>query len=75
VPIWHYRGKYDSGDTICGGKWVDANSLKADDGWLEIEAKLMVLCPDAKTKYQEWNEANAPAASHFFPPITAAEAA
>jgi hypothetical protein len=80
VPIWHYRGRY-VGDSnprhwhVCDGKWVDANSLKADGGWPEIEAKLIELCPDGPAKYREWNKAGAPAASHFFPPITEKEAA
>lgn len=76
VPIWHYRGWYtDNGNPVCDNKWVDAPSLKADDGWKEIEAKLLELCPDGREKYDEWNKAGAPEASHFFPTITELEAA
>jgi hypothetical protein len=42
---------------------------------LEIEAKLMELCPDGQEKYDQWNMEGAPEASHFFPPIAAQEAA
>jgi hypothetical protein len=76
MPIWHYRGWYaDNGKPVCDNKWIDANSLKADDGWKEIEAKLLELCPDSREKYNQWNKKGAPEASHFFPPISEKEAA
>jgi hypothetical protein len=75
-PIWHYRGWFlPGGDPVCDGKWVDANSLKADDGWKEIEAKLLELCPDGQEKFDQWNKKDAPPASHFFPPVNANEVA
>jgi len=74
-PMWHYRGWYADGKPVCDNKWVDANGLKADDGWKEIEAKLLELCPDGQEKYEQWNKSGAPQASHFFPPIDAKEAA
>lgn len=80
TPVWHYRGWYadgaaNPGGAICDGKWCDANTLRADDGWPEIEAKLLELCPDGLEKYKEWNKSGAPSASHFFPPVTEDEAA
>jgi hypothetical protein len=33
------------------------------------------LCPDGCEKYDQWNKADAPEASQFFPPITEKEAA
>ena len=50
-------------------------SLKADDGWREIQDRLNELNPEDAAKYREWNNAGAPEASHFFPPITEKEAA
>jgi hypothetical protein len=76
VPCWHYRGKYAKDDVpVCDGKWVDAVNLRADGGWVEIQAKLDELCPDGQEKYKEWNKADAPEASHFWPPISEKEAA
>ena len=76
TPIWHYRGWYaEDGKPVCDNKWVEALSLRADDGWKEIDAKLLELCPDGKEKYDQWNKKGAPAASHFFPPIFENEAA
>ena len=75
-PIWHYRGWYsEKGDPVCDNKWVDANGLKADGGWQEIQAKLDELCPDGSEKFEQWNKKDAPSATHFFPPILAKEAA
>jgi hypothetical protein len=53
MPIWHYRGRYVGESNpkhwhVCDGKWVDTNSLRADGGWQEIEAKLVELCPDGR---------------------------
>jgi hypothetical protein len=71
MPFWHYRGVYtDIGNPVCDGKWCDAANLVADSGWQEIDARLIELCPDGPEKYQERNKADAPAASHFFPPIS-----
>jgi hypothetical protein len=74
--MWHYRGWYtEKGDPVCDNKWIDANGLKADGGWQEIQAKLDELCPDGSEKFEQWNKKDAPDASHFFPPILAKEAA
>jgi len=43
--------------------------------WQEIQAKLDALCPDGSEKFEQWNKKDAPDASHFFPPISAREAA
>jgi hypothetical protein len=75
-PIWHYRGWFaDNGEPLHGNKWVEASGLKADDGWPEIKRKLDELCPDGAEKFEAWNKAGAPAASHFFPPVAAREVA
>jgi hypothetical protein len=75
-PSWHYRGTGDKGRRICDGKWVEAaTSLRADDGWREIQDRLNELNPEDATKWKEWNKAGAPEASHFFTPITDKEAA
>ena len=75
IPAWHYRGTYEDGEKVCDGKWVDVSRLKADEGWNEIGAKLAELCLDGAEKYNAWNKADAPAASEFFPVISAKEAA
>jgi hypothetical protein len=76
VPCWHNRGRYAKDNVpVCDGKWVDAINLRADGGWLEIQAKLEELCPDGRGKYEAWNKAGAPEASSFFPPIAEKEAA
>jgi hypothetical protein len=73
-PTWHYRGYYkDNSSPVCDGKWVDANSLKADGGWSEIQKQLLNFAPGAQRKYEEWNKKGAPEASHFFPPARASE--
>lgn len=75
-PVWHYRGwNAANGSPICDNKWVPASSLKADDGWEEIQAKLDELCPDGTERFQQWNTKDAPEASALFIPISAAEAA
>jgi hypothetical protein len=75
-PSWHYRGTGDGGRAICDGKWVEAaTSLRADDGWKEIQDKLDELNPGDAAKWKEWNKADAPEASSFFPPIAEKEAA
>ena len=75
MPVWHYRGWYEDGKPVCDNKWVNATNLRADDGWNEIEAKLLELCPDAEEKYEEWDKSSAPSASHFFPPVSPKEVA
>jgi hypothetical protein len=35
------------------GKWVEAVTLKADDGWREIQARLDKLNPGDAPKYKE----------------------
>lgn len=75
-PIWHYRGYWrDTSNPVCDGLWNSANDLKADDGWKEIEAALLEHAPESKAKFEAWNRADAPEASHFFEPIGAKEAA
>jgi hypothetical protein len=33
---------------VCDAKWVNANNLKADSGWQEIEAKLVEPCMSSR---------------------------
>jgi hypothetical protein len=70
LPSWRFRETGDGGRATCDVKWVEAISLKADGGWHEIQQRLDEL----NAKYQEWNKAASPGASHFFPPISAKEA-
>jgi hypothetical protein len=73
----HYRGRYagEAAARICDGKWVDANGLRADGGWQEIDAKLIELRPEGPTKFPLWNRADGPAASPLFGRIDPKEAA
>ena len=74
-PSWHVRSTGEGGRLVCDGKWFEVISLTADDGWNEIMIALCKLNPTDAAKYNEWNKAGAPEASHFFPPIDPKEAA
>lgn len=76
MPIWFYQGAYaDSGRPVCDGKWCNSGLLRADNGFQEIQAELDRLNPDHAAKWHEWNKADAPDASHFFPPVAPSDIA
>lgn len=66
-PIWFFKGQDAAdGHPLCDGKWINANSLRADEGWKEITAELHRINEIDVILFNQWNKAGAAEASAFF---------
>jgi len=69
LAVWHVQARYvGSGEPVFDGKWLSCGFLVANGDWKEIQAELEGLNQADHDKWNEWNKAGAPEASHFFLP-------
>jgi hypothetical protein len=55
MPCWHVTAKYvEDGEAVCDGKWLNANTLKADDGMGEILKVIWILNPIDQQRFEDW---------------------
>jgi hypothetical protein len=65
---WFVRLINKDGHQLLDGKWIDINTLVADDGIRELNDTFAAMMgPQQMAKFSEWNKRGAPTADTFWP--------